>query len=146
MNVSTASFVVGLVLASVASAEIVDMSRSGLESTATHIITGKVMTIRETTATEGEWKVTYYVAGVQLDRVEKGEGMKKGDTIEVHYWRRSRIPGGTPRPDTNGYRGLPAQDETLRIYLRNKKGIFGRAEDGLFNVVGPNGFERLEKK
>jgi hypothetical protein len=64
--------------------------------------------------------------------------------VYVRYWHRESV--GAPRLDTNGHRGLPKQDEILRIYLaRNAYNGFGTTNDGGFDVIGANGFEKLKQ-
>jgi hypothetical protein len=129
-------------------AEKVDMPRAGLQSTATHVITGTVKAVYTRKETEGEWRYTRYVAEVKVKTVEKGEGLKPGGLAYVRYWTRSWIGGREMPPSTSGHRGLPEEGETLRIYLARNAydGFSTENHDGGFNVIGANGFERLSSK
>ena len=134
-----------LLVALPALAEKANMPPEALARTATHIVTGKVQAVYTRTAVEGDWRVTRHVAEVKVAAVGKGEGVAAGDLLYVRYWRRTWNGGGTPPTDTSGHRGLPEEGETLRIYLaRNAYDGFTKDnDDGGFNVIGANGFERI---
>jgi hypothetical protein len=128
-----------------ARAEKVQMSPESLKKTATHVVVGEVTQIYERKVTDKDWNTTYYVAEVQLKEVEKGDGIEKGGLVYIRYWRRAWAGEGNPPPNTAGHRGLPKSGETLRIYMsRNAYDGFGTTNDGGFNVIGANGFERLK--
>ena len=57
-----------------------------LEKEATHIVVGKVRSISSTQQVKGEWGFTNYVAEIAIDKVEKGEGLKAGDDVQVRYY------------------------------------------------------------
>ena len=125
-------------------AEKVNMPPSALKKTATHVIVGEVAQIYERKEVSEEWNTTYYLAEVRIKEVEKGDGIKAGELVYVRYWNRSPTPNRPIPLDTNGHRGLPKKGETLRIYLaRNAYNGFGSTNDGGFDVIGANGFERL---
>ncbi len=135
-----------LLTVGVAHAEKVDLPPASLSGTATHIIVGTVAAIYESKSADKQWSTTSYLAEVRIKTVEKGEGLKTGDLVYVRYWHRAWIGAGDPPPTTNGHRGLPKQDEFLRIYLaRNSYNGFGETKDGGFDVVGANGFEKLKE-
>jgi len=125
--------------------EKVDMSPEQLRKTATHVITGKVLTISERSETADDWKYTRYVAEIQISTIEKGQGLKTGDLVYARYWRRAWQGKRPPPPSTAGHRGLPNVGEMIRVYLaRNAYDGFGDTNDGGFNVIGANGFEKIE--
>jgi len=125
-------------------AEKVNMLPAELKKTATHVIVGEVAQIYERKEVSKEWSTTYYLAEVRIKDVEKGDGIKADELVYVRYWHRARMPNSPPRPDTSGHRGMPVKGETLRIYLaRNAYHGFGTANDGGFDVIGANGFEKL---
>jgi hypothetical protein len=133
-------------VACVAHAEKVNMTPARLQKTATHVIVGTVTKISTSKTTDAEWETTSYVADVRIKTLEKGEGIKVGDLVQVRYWHRTWIGPKGPRFDTNGHRGLPQAGETLRIYLaQNAYDGFGTTNDGGFNVIGANGFEKLKE-
>ena len=135
------------ILAVVVSAEKVDMPPAGLLKTATHVVAGKVQAIYKRTVVKEGWYYTHYLAEVKIDSVEKGEGLAAGGLVYVRYWHRAWRKRGVPPPSTSGHRGLPKEGETLRIYLaRNAYDGFSKDNnDGGYNVIGANGFERLKK-
>ena len=125
-----------------AHAEKVDMPPAGLKKTATHIVVGKVQAVYSRQVREGKWQYTRYVAEVKVKTVEKGEGI--GGLVYARYWRREWRGGSTTPPSTAGHRGLPKEGETLRIYMAKNAydGFTKDNNDGGFNVIGANGFER----
>jgi hypothetical protein len=140
--VATASMAL---LGASARAEKVNMSPADLQSTATHVVVGKVNAIYERTAVDGDWNYTHYVAEIRVDACKKGEGTKKGDLVYARYWRRSWQGKGRQPPSTSGHRGLPSTGETVRVYLARNAydGFSSGNKDGGFNVIGANGFEKL---
>ena len=122
-----------------------DMSPAELRKTATHVITGKVLAVSERSETADDWKYTRYVAEIQISTIEKGQGLKTGDLIYARYWRRAWQGKGPAPPATGGHRGLPGVGEMIRVYLaRNAYDGFGDTNDGGFNVIGANGFEKIK--
>ena len=135
-------------LAAIVLAEVPNRSPEWLRERATHVVTGEIAAIYERKSTEGNFKVRRCIAEVRLKSVEKGEALAPGDVIYVRYFHRSQR-AFVRIADTNGHRGLAKEGESLRIYLaRNAGDGFNSAEenaDGGYNVVFPNGFERLAK-
>jgi len=126
--------------------ERVDMPSAWLKETATHVVIGTVTAVYESKVDDKEWSTTHCVAEVRIKTVEKGEGLKTGDLVYVRYWHRRWISASPPRPDTNGHRGLPSSGQTLRIYLaRDAYNGAGTTNDGGFDVVFANGFEKLKE-
>lgn len=128
-----------------AGAEKVDMSPDQLRAAATHVVVGTVQAIYARERREGDWRVTERVAELQVEAVEKGEGLPAGRVAYVRYWTRRWSGWGAPPPSTAGHRGLPAEGERLRAYLaRDAYNGFGAGRmDGGLDVLGANGFERL---
>lgn len=127
-------------------AEKADMPPEGLRKRATHVVVGEVNAVYTREYRDGKWRYTRYVAEVSVDEVEKGEGLAEGALVYARYWRRRWLARSTPPMTTAGHRGLPKEGETLRIYLaRNAYDGFTKDNnDGGFNVIGANGFERLK--
>jgi hypothetical protein len=128
-------------------AEKVDLPPAGLRKVSTHIVVGKVLGIYERQRRAGKWMVTHYLAEVKVSAVEKGDA-KAGELVYVRYWHRRWLARNAPPPSTNGHRGLPKEGETLRIYLARNAydGFTHDNKDGGFNVIGANGFERIDGK
>jgi hypothetical protein len=125
-------------------AEKVNMTPQELRQTATHVVVGKVVAVYTRVETIGDWEYTRCLAEVRVDAGEKGDGLEPGALVYVRYWHR-RFLGRKPPASTAGHRGRPAEGETLRIYLaRNAYDGFGKTKDGGFNVIGANGFEKIE--
>jgi hypothetical protein len=133
------------VLVSPAGAEKPSMSPEDLLDTATHVITGRVNAVYERTEADEDWRTTHYVAEVRVGKSEKGDGLKKGDLAYVRYWTRAWVGKGAAPPSTGGHRGLPEAGQDVRVYLaRNAYDGFGDDNnDGGYNVIGANGFEKL---
>jgi len=128
-------------------AEKVDMSPDELSSTATHVIVGKVTGIYERKEDAGDWKYTRFVAEVQIEKAEKGDGLRPREMAYVRYWRRQYAgKEKNPPPNTNGHRGLPQAGQRMRIYLAKNAydGFTHDNKDGGLNVIGANGFEALQ--
>jgi hypothetical protein len=140
-----APLAIALATAVPARAEKVPLSPEELRSTATHVVVGQVTAIYTRNETTAEWKYTHYVAEVRVTETEKGDGLKKGDLVYARYWHRQWVSKEKQRPDTNGHRGLPDQGETIRVYMaKNAYDGFGNTNDGGFNVIGANGFEKVK--
>ena len=138
------AILVGVVLASVR-AEKVAMTAAEMKTMATHIVTGTVQGTYQNTTVSGDYKRTHYVAEVRIKEIEKGDGLKREGLVYVRYWQQEWVGKGDPPPNTNGHRGVPAQGETLRIYLaQNAYDGFGTSKDGGYNVLGADGFEKLK--
>lgn len=128
-----------------AGAEKVDMSPAQLRAAATHVVVGTLQAVYARERKDGDWRVTERVAEVQVEAVEKGDGIAAGRVAYVRYWTRAWTGWGTPPPSTSGHRGLPAEGERVRLYLaRDAYNGFGPGRmDGGLDVLGANGFERL---
>lgn len=133
-----------LLPASVLRAEKIPTPPAQLRKQATHVVQGTVKAVYTRTSREGGYRLSRHVAEVEVLEIEKGEGLEKGGLVYVRYWERGWVGPGKPPPGTNGHMGLPAEGETLRLYLvRNGYDGFGTTQDGGFNVYGRNGFERI---
>jgi len=149
MNLKTGGLLVivawALSASSDVSAEKVDLSAKALRGVASNVVVGKVAAIYTRAEVKGGWTYTHRVAEVSISSVEKGEGLVKDGLVYARYWTRRWTGRGSPPPSTNGHRGIPKVGESLRIYLaRNAYDGFGKTADGGFNVIGANGFERME--
>ncbi len=125
-----------------AEAERANASPAQLKKDATHILLGTVKAVYTRTETRGGWKVTRYVAEVEVVQSEKGD-LQKGALAYVRYWNRAWIKRSPQPPSASGHHGIPKEGETLRIYAVNQgDNRLGRTTDGGLDVMGPNGFER----
>ena len=124
-------------------AEVPTRSPEQLKTTATHIVTGEVLHIYQRSERQGAANYDRYLAECRVKTVEHGDGVEAGSLIYVRYFTKRNPPGVT---DTAGHHGQPVQGDSVRIYLaRNaSEGYDDDNNDGGFNVVFPNGFEKLE--
>ena len=122
------------------------MSPKYLREVATHVVTGKATAIYDRTEKKGDWNYTHYVVAIRVQESEKGDGIQTGDLIYARYWRRTCNGFPRIRLSTHGHRGLPTEGDELRFYLARNAydGFYLDNNDGGFNVVGANGFERLK--
>jgi len=139
--------------ASAPAPEKANLSPEALREVATHVVVGEVLAIYTRTVRDGSWEVTHHLAEVAPSSVEKGkiappDGDDDTGLVYVRYWTRSWTGFFSAPPSTNGHRGVPAVGESLRIYLARNAydGFYTDNDDGGFNVIGANGFERLETK
>ena len=134
-----------ILVAATARAEKVPLSPEELRATATHIVVGEVTAISTRSETTSEWQYTHYVAEIRVTESEKGDGLKKGELVYARYWQRQWVGKDKQPPSTIGHRGLPGNGETIRVYLaKNAYDGFGNTNDGGFNVIGGNGFEKVK--
>ncbi len=126
-------------------AEKANESPVNLRNMASHVIVGKVVAVYQLSEVDKDWNYTRYVAEIRVKDCEKGDGIKKGELVYARYWTRAWHSNRPPVPDTSGYRGLPSTGETVRVYLaRNAYDGTGYGNTGGgFDVIFPNGFERL---
>ncbi len=136
-------------LAPALASEKVDMTPEQLSDVATHVVVGRVTAIYQREESQDGYDYTRYLAEVKVDAVEKeaaDRAVEKGELLYVRYWTRKAAGFfARPSPGTNGHRGRPAAGETLRIYLARNAydGFDPKNQDGGFNVIGANGFERI---
>ena len=128
-------------------AEKPSMSVAELQKTATHVVTGQVTAIYQQTEVEGNWKYTRCVAEIRVSQCEKGDGLKPADLVYVRYWHRGWTGKDPVPPSTSGHRGLPAKNEFVRVYLARNAydGFSDDNNDGGYNVIGADGFEKLKQ-
>lgn len=125
-------------------AEVPNRPPEWLRERATHVVVGDVIAIYQRQVREGPWKVTRYVAEIRVKNVEKGEGLAADAIVYARYFHRSYAGPGRVA-DTAGHRQLAKEGEQLRIYLacKSSDGFDRENADGGYNVMFPNGFERL---
>ncbi|MEO8350690.1 MAG: hypothetical protein ABI680_03105 [Chthoniobacteraceae bacterium] len=108
------------------------------ENNSTHIVTGKVTAIySKVTRAEAE-ETTRCIAQVELDGVEKGDGLAKGQTIYVRYLGAMRWIGKGGQPIGPGpHNNCPAEGDRVKVCrVRNS--------DGTFDVYYVSGFRKPE--
>src|SRR5262249_50423457 len=106
---------------------------------ATDVVVGVIqkMTLNQKTFA-GDGVLTTYVAEVKVDKVERGEGAKAGDTVKVTWFRVTKFPT-RPIAGAAGHRYGVREDDMVRAYLVRGKG-------DLFDVIyNDQGMEKLKK-
>ncbi len=118
--------------------------KAQLEKAATHVVVGKVGSISSTTKLDAQYETTTYLAQIAINRIEKGDGLKPGDVVEVRYLTRGWRGSGSPPPFDSGHSPRPKQNDAVRAYLVNKgyNGA-GYTTDGHYDVYYTTGFEIL---
>ena len=101
-----------LLLACPAPAEKVPSSQKQLESTATHIVVGKVQAIYTRTEREGNYEYVRKVAEVKIDKLEKGRG--PSGVIYVRYFDRHWKGKGLVPPGGGSYWPQPKGAKILQ--------------------------------
>jgi len=135
-----------LLFAAHGDAEKAPYSRKQLESTATHIVVGKVQAIYSRTEREGNYEYVRKVAEVKMDKVEKGKGPT--GLIYVRYFDRNWKGKGLVPPGGGAYWPQPKKGGSYRFYLaRNAYDGWSKDEnqDGGYNVVYVNGIQPIKK-
>ena len=117
-------------------AEVPNQSPENLKKNATHIVTGKVLKMTEKSTKSANYDDIAGFCEITVTALEKGEGIETGKLVKARYSKRYWIGKGDPPPGSSGHRGLPKKDETVRVYL-------SKAKDGGYDVILPNGFEKM---
>ena len=133
-----------------ARAERVPLSPEEQKAESTHIVTGVVKAIysREVeTASYGKGTVeTHYVLEIEVQGVEKGAGLEKGDVIYARCWRLKKHGAEGVVPGPSGHFDIPKEGEHVRAFVaKGKYGPTGQGDNG-FSLVYPNGIEKLKAK
>jgi hypothetical protein len=86
---------------------------------------------------------------VRVKEVEKGQGIKSGDLLYARYSEVHKVielSNGRKMSFEGPYLNKPETGETLRIYLARNAydGATNDNNDGGFNVIYSNGFEKLK--
>lgn len=116
------------------------------EKQATHIVEGTVTRVYECKEKDGKWRVTYFVAEVDVDKVTKGEGIDTNEKLFVRWFSRY-WDGGQPPTDSSGHYGwAPKKGQKARMFLSDKSGTEYRyySEDGGLKALIPNGFAKVD--
>ena len=116
-------------------AAIPDLSPDALRTAATHIFSGKVLRIYSAVEqTSPEWETTYLLAEIEVAKSEKGDA--DGKLAYVRFQSRRYTGPGQEPPGDYGLRGVPEAGDVVRVFVT-------QAEDGGYDVIAPNGFERV---
>jgi hypothetical protein len=108
------------------------------EHRSSHIVTGQLLKVTSTVSTNQDHETTSCAGQLRVEGTEKGEGLKPGDVIRIHYLGSIRWTGiGHPPPGPGGHSNIPAVGEKRRVYLI-KRG------DGEFDVFYFGGFRLIK--
>jgi len=133
-----------------ARAERVPLSPEDQKKESTHIVTGVVKAIYsrevETTLYGKGTLETHYVLEIEVQGVEKGTGLEKGDIVYARCWRLKKRGEEGLVPGPSGHFGIPKEGEKVRAFVaKGKYGATGQSDNG-YSVVYPNGIENLKAK
>ena len=109
---------------------------------ATHVFTGKVKAVH----VEKKNGFLDYVIEVTVKSVEKGEGMKAGDTVPISCYLRDPdwLKGKTLSKEEqlkdamrrdSSYRGVPKEGEQIKVYARKVKEKFNGVYPDWYDLV-----------
>ncbi len=115
-------------------AERVPLSRDQQKAESTHIVTGVVKAVYsrevETTLYGKGTLENHFLLEIEVQGVEKGAGIEKGDIVYVRCWALKKR----------------AQGERIRAFVAKGKYSPTGQEDNGMSLVYPNGIEKLKSK
>jgi hypothetical protein len=83
---------------------------------------------------------------IEVNGVEKGQGIEKGDITYARCWQLKKYGANGPVPGPSGHSGIPKEGEQIRAYVaKGKYGPTGQTDNGAA-IVYPNGIEKLNAK
>ena len=106
---------------------------------ATHVVTG---VIKDVVAKESKFAtdgvMTNYTAEITIDTVDKGKGLKAGETVKAYWFHVTKTPT-KPLPAAYGFAQTAAKKgAAIRVYLMQRK-------DGFEVIYNKDGFEAIKK-
>ncbi len=120
------------------------------QAQSTHILTGFVRGVYsrdvDSTLYGKGTVVTRSVVEVEVESVEKGKGIEKGDVVYARCWQLKKRGEKGLVPGLNGHSDIPADGERIRAFLA--KGNYtptGQTDNGL-SVLLPNGIDKIAAK
>ena len=140
-------------------AERVPLTPLEKKSEATHIVTGEVKALyswnKETNLYGPGTILTQFLIEIEVQSVEKGEGLKAGELVYVRSWRLKRIGANGWSRDTdgtirvtavgpNGHFVIPQKGERIRAFLAYGEYAATAQTDNAYAVVYPNGIDVLD--
>lgn len=122
-------------------AEIPEQTPEQLQKHSSNIVVGKVQAVYTHSETDGDFAKTKGVVEIQIDSIEKGEGLEKGDLLYARFWQtawqgdRDKTP-----PYGSGHYAIDKEiGSTVRAFVsRNKK-------DQGFDILLTNGMQEIKK-
>jgi hypothetical protein len=131
-------------------AERVPLSPEQKLKESTHVVNGVVKAIYSRDVESGLYGKgtieTQYLLEIEIQDIEKGAGLAKGDMVYARCWRIKKHGVSGPMPGPSGHFGIPNPGESVRAFLaKGKYGPTGQSDNG-FAVVYPNGIEPVKAK
>ena len=128
-----------------ASPEKARMSAEALASTATHIVIGRVQKVYSYQEKKDGYRYTHSIAELKLEQQTKGEKINASTPLYLRWFvrqdTRARVGG------SGHYGWTPKPGDRVKAYVaRNAYDGWNVAEknqDGGYNLIVPNGFEKL---
>ena len=124
------------------------MSQEGLQKTATHVVVGTVDRVYTFKEKKSGYHYTHSLAELTLESQEKGEKLDLKSPMYVRYFHRQDTKQRVGGSGHYGY--APKAGDRVRAFVaRNAYDGWHQAkdnQDGGFNVIPPNGFEKLPAK
>jgi hypothetical protein len=118
---------------------------------ATHVIVGTVegVYVREERGTR------HYLVEIAVEKVEKGEGFKPGQTFYVgcYLWNRDYYKGKKLTEEEqkqlalrgSPYAGVPKEGERVRVYAKHDA-VYANGRQGKYTGIFPDWYEAVKAK
>jgi hypothetical protein len=146
MRTLIGSLLIGFVFVASALAELRDRTPKELSEGSTNIVTGRVLAIyaRDVeTELYGKGTVeTMSVVEIEVEGVEKGDGIKDKDVIYVRCWQLKKRGALKKRPGPVGH-DIPKEGDKVRAYIVRGGMSPTQKKDSGFAALEPNGFVAL---
>jgi len=120
-------------------------------SQATHVVLGTVagVYVREENDTR------YYLVEIAIEKVEKGEGFKPGETFYVgcylripDYYKGKKLTEKEQKQlalQGPAYDGIPKEGERVRVYAKHEA-VYANGRRGKYNGIFPDWYEVVKGK
>src|SRR5688500_4048423 len=99
-TIKTSVFLLALAMLVNTLAYAVKMDGPGeVEGKSTHIVTGTVLNSYSQLTANETHETSHSIAGVRVEEIHKGDGLKNGQLVYARYWSHTKqIGGGIPIP------------------------------------------------
>jgi len=99
---------------------------------ATNVVVGTIEKIKTSDAKFGaDGALTTYTAEIKVEKVERGEGVKTGDTVTVTWFHVTKRPS-KPFPGAYGHEYKVKEKDPVRVYLIKD----GKGYNVIYNASG----------
>jgi hypothetical protein len=120
-------------------------------NSATHIVVGTV----EGVYARDEKDTRYYLVEIAIEKVEKGEGFKPGETFYVgcylwipDYYKGKKLTEQQQKQLTfrgSPYSGVPKEGERVRVYAKHDA-VYATGRRGKYSGIYPDWYEVVKGK